>query len=102
MTVVGPKSTADVRQFLHEATGVPIEGVRFERTPAGHLAMTCEFKTVRGAAETKRVVMGTKLPNPADEVVDLAVIMSEWIEHGKGHMLDLLAGENDPKPETVQ
>lgn len=97
-SVVGPKSTADVRQFLHEATGVPIEGVRFERTPGGLLSLLCEFKDVRGNSQTKRITMGSRWPNPMDEVVDLAVIMSEWIEHGKGHMLGLLA----PEPETVQ
>lgn len=99
-SVVGPKSTADVRQFLHEATGVPIEGVRFERTPSGLLSMVCEFKDVRGAAQTKRLTMGSRHDNPMDEVVDLSVIMSEWIEHGKGHMLDLLSLPNEP--EAVQ
>jgi hypothetical protein len=99
-SVVGPKSTADVRQFLHEATGVPIEGVRFERTPAGLLSMVCEFKTVRGEAQSKRITMGSRGANLADDVTDLSVIMSEWIEHGKGHMLDLLTEPNEP--ETVQ
>lgn len=98
--LIGPNTYRDVRKFLHEATGVPIEGLRFERTPAGYMSMVCEFQTVRGEAQKKRLTMGFRLQNAADEVVDLAVMMSEWIENGEGHMMELLDSSRDA--ETVQ
>lgn len=96
--VVGPRSTADVRQFIVEATGLPVEGLEFKRSPAGHLVLTCEYKDAKGYTKTKRIAMGSRLINPMDEVVDLAVVMTEWMTHGEGHMLDLL----DSSKDTVQ
>jgi hypothetical protein len=99
-SVVGPKSTADVRQFLAESTGLTVLGCGFERSPAGFLVLSCGYIDVRGHHRTKRLALGVKFPNAADEVVDLSVIMSEWMTHGEGHMLDLLdAGRT---PEMVQ
>lgn len=89
-SVVGPKSTADVRQFLAESTGLPVMGIRFKRSPQGYLVLECGYKDIRGHTRTKRLAMGARWPNPADEVVDLAVVMSEWMTHGEGHMLDLI------------
>lgn len=99
-SVVGPKTTADVRQFLVEATLLPVEGLEFQLSPAGYLLLVCEYRDFRGHSHTKRLAMGSRLANRADEVVDLAVIMSEWMTHGEGHMLDLLDGTREP--ETVQ
>lgn len=93
--VVGPKSTADVRQFLAEATGLAVLGCEFQRSPAGVLVMRCGYVDARGHHRTKQLAMGTRLPNPADEVVDLAVLMSEWMEHGENHMTELLDSSKD-------
>lgn len=98
--LIGPNTYRDVKTFLHEATGVPIEGLWFERTPGGLMTMACEYKDVRGEAKTKRLTMGFRLPNAADEVVDLTVMMSEWIENGEGHMMELLDSSRDA--ETMQ
>ena len=98
--VVGPKSTADVRRFLAEATGLAVVGCEFTRTPAGYLVLRCGYIDLKGNHRIKQLALAERFANPMDEVVDLSVMMSEMIEHGDGHMMDLLdAGRT---PETVQ
>lgn len=100
MSVVGPKSTADVRQFLAEATGFNVLGCEFSRTPQGYLVLRCGYIDRKGDHRTKQLALGVRLDNLHDEVTDLSVMMSEIIEHGDGHMMDLLDASRTP--ETVQ
>lgn len=97
----GPKSVEDVRQFLAEATFLPVLGLQFQRSPAGYLTLTCEYKTRKGETRKKTLALGSRLPSLSDEVVDLTVIMSEWMAHGEGHMLDLLDATRTPEPEKA-
>lgn len=98
--VVGPRSTADVRQFLGEATGLAVLGCEFTRSPQGFLVLRCGYIDRRGEHRTKTLAMGVRLPSLHEEVADLGVMMSEMIENGDGHMMDLLdAGR---AAETVQ
>ncbi len=100
MPVVGPKSTADVRQFLAEATGLAVLGCEFTRSPSGVLVLRCGYVDRRGEHRTKQLALAARLPSLHEEVADLGVMMSEWIAHGEGHMLDLLDATRTP--ETVQ
>jgi hypothetical protein len=96
MSAVGPKSTADVRQFLAEATGCPVLGCEFQRTAQGFLTMSCGYVDGRGSHHTKQLALGIKNLPLREEVADLAVMMSEWIEHGEGHMMELLDSSREP------
>ncbi len=102
MSVVGPKSTADVRQFLAEATGLSVLGCEFSRSLAGNLVLRCGYVDQRGHHRTKHLALGSPVGEITlhDQVADLSVMMSEMIEHGDGHMMDLLDASR--APETVQ
>lgn len=101
MSIVGPKSTADVRQFLAESSGLSVLGCEFTRSPGGSLALRTGYIDRRGEHRTKTLALGVKESiSLHDAVADLAVMMSEMIEHGDGHMMDLLDATRTP--ETVQ
>lgn len=91
-SVVGPKSTQDVREFLAECTGMTVLGCGFERAANGHLVLRCGYIDPKGVHRTKRIELGFTGLSLHDEVVELSVIMSEWLQHGQGHMLELLNG----------
>ena len=98
--VVGPKSTADVRQFLAESTNRAVLGCEFSRSPGGALVLRCGYVDKRGEHRTKTLALGTPGLSLYDAVADLTVMMSEFIENGDGHMMDLLDATRTP--ETVQ
>ena len=100
-SIVGPKSTADVRQFLAEATGLPVLGCEFTRSASGYLVLRCGYIDRKGEHRTKQLALGVKGLSLHEEAADLAVMMSEMIEHGDGHMMDLLDASRTPA-ETVQ
>lgn len=100
MSVVGPKSTADVRKFLAEATGLSVLGCEFSRSDSGYLVLRCGYIDRKGEHRTKTLALGIKGSSLFDEVTDLGVMMSEMMTHGDGHMMDLLDASRTP--ETVQ
>lgn len=93
MSVVGPKSTADVRQFLEEATGLPVLGCQFSRSRGGSLVLACEYKDIAGNQHTKRIAMGSRDLTLKEQVIDLTVLMSEVIGPANPRMLELLTPE---------
>jgi hypothetical protein len=90
--IVGPRSAQDIKLFLNETTGLPVLGLDFERTADRHLAMRCEYKNLKGETQKKRIELGFTGLSLHDEVVELSVIMSEWMAHGQNHMMELLHG----------
>lgn len=100
-SVVGPKSTADVRQFLAEATNLTVLGCAFTRSPDGNLVLRAGYIDQRGHHRTRQLALATKTNiSLHDAVADLAVMMTEMMTHGDGHMMDLLDASRTP--ETVQ
>lgn len=90
--------------FLRDSTNVWVEGVHFERMTDGAMRMRCKYRDIRDATQYANLVdpspkdmprmddKGNVETNHAFE--DLAVAMSDWLEHSK---LDWLT---DPAEKT--
>jgi hypothetical protein len=77
-----------IRQFLHEATDMHIDGVDITRLPSG-MALIVHYRDVRGFSHKK--AMQNPNARTMSDIEDMAVLMSEWLVHPTTAKADELA-----------
>lgn len=75
---LSPRDYEEVRSFLNETTPVHVDGLQFVRQAAG-MAIKVQYRDGRG--QTHKKTLSTP-ENYHMAIVDLAVMMSEWLSHG--------------------
>jgi hypothetical protein len=82
---LSPRDYEEVRTFLNDTTPVHVDGLQFVPQSAG-LALQVQYRDERG--QTHKKTLSTP-ENYHMAMVDLAVMMSEWLSHGSTRASDI-------------
>jgi hypothetical protein len=90
MRLPSPVQRDVIRQFLHEATDLHIDGVDFTRLPSG-VAMIVHYRNLKGNVQKK--AMQSPGATSMGHIEDMAVLMSEWLVHPTTRAGEFLTAE---------
>lgn len=82
---LSPRDYEEVRTFLNDTTPVHIDGFQYVPQASG-LALKVQYRDERG--NTHKKTLSTP-ENYQLAMVDLAVMMSEWLSHGSTRASDI-------------
>jgi len=78
MRLPSPEQRETLRHFIAESTETHIDGVAFERLPAG-CQMIVHYRDALGFSHRKTI--SSPDARNDDDVVSMAVIFSDWLSH---------------------
>lgn len=82
---ISPRDYEEVRSFLNETTPVHVDGLQFLPQATG-MSLKVQYRDERGQTHNKTL---STPENYRLAMVDLAVMMSEWLSHGSTRASDI-------------
>lgn len=82
---LSPRDYEELRMFLNDTTPVHVDGLQYVPQASG-LALKVQYRDDRG--QTHKKTLSTP-ETYSGALVDLAVMMSEWLSHGSTRASDI-------------